>query len=89
MVDLADGIRAGTPVVDLGRLPRIDAGQLEQRQTVDGLGRKLDALQDQPHARPTRAMLDDQRGPVCLRVGRRLPQQGAGQRENQPGDGPG
>jgi hypothetical protein len=69
-------------------LPGIDAGKLEQQQTVDGVGRKLHALQHQTHARPIRAMLDDQRGAVRSRVGRRLPEQGAGQRESQSDEGP-
>jgi hypothetical protein len=34
-------------------------------------------------------MLDDQRGAVRSRVGRRLPEQGAGQRESQSDEGPG
>jgi hypothetical protein len=33
-------------------------------------------------------MLNDQRGPVCLRVSRRLPQQDAGQRESEAANGP-
>jgi hypothetical protein len=33
-------------------------------------------------------VLNDERGSVCLRVGRRLPEQDASQRERQSGNGP-
>jgi len=48
----------------------------------------LDALQHQARAGPTRAVLYEQRRPVCLRVRRRLPQQDAGQRESEAANGP-
>src|SRR5205807_10043088 len=64
-VELADGVAAAAPVVHLGRLAGIDAGELEQRQPTDRFLRELDALPEHPRTWPRSAVLDHQRRPVA------------------------
>src|SRR5438445_3156767 len=83
-VELANGVRATAPVVDLRRLAGVDSGQLQQGQAANRLLRELDALPEHVRSRPRRAVLNDERRPMRLRVRRPLPRQrgGKGQRQS-------
>src|SRR5947208_5198377 len=82
-IELADGIAAAAPVVHLGRLAGIDAGELEQRQPTDRFLRVLDALPGRPWAWPRGAVLNHQRGTVRGSMSGRMPQNRTRAREHQ------
>ena len=82
-VELADGVRATAPVVDLRRLAGVDAGQLQQGESANRLLRELDALPEHARSRPGRAVLNQQRGPMRLRVRQPLPRQCGGKGQPQ------
>src|ERR1700682_5376729 len=67
-VDLANGVRAAAPVVDLRRLSGVDAGQLQQGESADRLLRELHAFPEHARSRPGRAVLNQQRRSMRLRV---------------------
>jgi len=80
---LADGVRAPAPVVNLGRLAGIDAGQLQQRESANRFLRELDAFPEDMRSRPGRAVLNDERGTMDLRVRRPLPRERGGKGQRQ------
>lgn len=83
MIDLTDGVGPAAPVVHLGRLTGVDAGEFEQRQPADGFLGELNALPEQTWARPRRAVLNHERHPMSGGVCRRVPQPGAAERQHQ------
>src|SRR2546430_1010090 len=82
-IGVAYSIAAAAPVVHLGRLAGIDAGELEQRQPTDRFLRELDALPEHPWAWPRGAVLNHQRGTVRGSMSGRMPQHRSRQRQHQ------
>jgi len=76
-INLANGVRAAAPVVDLGRLTGIDTREFQQGQTADRVLGEFDAPPDHARAGPGRAVLDHQRGPMRCRLCRGMPENGA------------
>jgi hypothetical protein len=81
MVDLANGIRTAAPVIDLGRLTRVHARELQQRQSSDRILGEFNAFPEHARARPRCAMLDRQGDAMARRVRWNAQQDGARQRE--------
>ena len=87
VINLAHRLRTATPVVDLRRLPRIDARELEQCQSADGILSKLHAPIEHARSRPTWSVLDDEGGPMNAGMHHSLGKQEcstADQRRDQP-----
>lgn len=75
MIELAHGFGPAAPVIDLWRLARVGASELEQCQSADRILRKLHTPKEYACSGPARSVLDHERGAMDSGVRHSLRQQ--------------
>jgi hypothetical protein len=83
MIDLTHGVGAAAPVVHLGRLAGVDAGEFEERESTNRFLGELDAFPEQTWAWPPGVVLNHEGHAMGRGMSRRVPQHGAAERQQQ------